>query len=172
MYRIIQHNNVIISKCCVLVCKSCLHTYYCKVILFSKPNTYCVYVSIHNDHTKYARWGPLYLADMKLLEMTAPQVYAEFMQGNFVVKRTKRRFNQVPADQANEWINKPCKMQNGIIGIKKMPKVGTSFVSPGPNAHESPRTRDTSLTWKMRRKRPLSPAVTAFLPRGSVMLMT
>ena len=57
------------------------------------------------DHTNYARWGPVYLADMKLLEMTAPEVYAEFMQGNFVVKRTKRRFNQVPADQATEWIN-------------------------------------------------------------------
>ena len=125
MYKIIQHKNVIISKCCFLVCKSCLHTYYCKVILFLKPNTYCVYVSIHNmlpwltiyDHTNYARWGPVYLADMKLLEMTAPEVYAEFMQRNFVVKRTKRRFNQVPADQATEWINKPCKMQNGIIGI-------------------------------------------------------
>ena len=67
------------------------------------------------DHTNYARWGPMYLADMKLLEMTAPEVYAEFMQGNFVVKRTKRRFNQVPADQATEWINKTCKMQNGLI---------------------------------------------------------
>ena len=124
MYRIIHHKNVIISKCCFLVCKSCLHTYYLKVILFSKPNTYCVHVSIHNmlpwltiyDLTKYARWGLVYI---KLLEMTAPQVYAEFMQGNFVVKRTKRRFNQVPADQATEWINKPCKMQNGIIGITR-----------------------------------------------------
>ena len=67
--------------------------------------------------TNYARWGPVYLADMKLLQMTAPDVYAEFMQGYFVVKRTKRRFNQVPADQATEWINKTCKMQNGIIGI-------------------------------------------------------
>ena len=43
------------------------------------------------DHTNYARWEPVYLADMKLLEMTAPEVYAEFMQGNFVVKRTKRQ---------------------------------------------------------------------------------
>ena len=48
MNRIIQHKNVIISKCGFLVCKSCLHTHYCKVILFSKPNTYCVYVRIHN----------------------------------------------------------------------------------------------------------------------------
>ena len=31
--------------------------------------------------------------------------------------RGQRRFNQVPADQATEWINKTCKMQNGIIGI-------------------------------------------------------
>ena len=106
------------------------------------------------------------LADMKLLEMTAPEVYAEFMQGNFVVKRTKRRFNQVPADQATEWINKPCKMQNGIIGITRNDQTRDKFcVSPWPNAHESPRTRDTSSTWKMRRKRPLSLGVTAFLPR-------
>ena len=173
MYRIIQHKNVIISKCCFLVCKSCLHTYYCKVILFSKPNTYCVYVSIHNmlpwltiyDHTKYARWGLVYLANMKLLEMTAPQVYTEFMQGNFVVKRTKRRFNQFPADQATEWINKPCKMQNGIIGITRNAQRRDKLVSPEPNAHESTRTRDTSSTWKIRRKKPLSPAVTTFLSR-------
>ena len=46
-------------------------------------------------------------------------MYAEFMNGNFVVKRSKRRFNQVPADKATEWINKACKMQNGIIGIKR-----------------------------------------------------
>ena len=24
------------------------------------------------DHTNYARWGPVYLADTKLIEMTAP----------------------------------------------------------------------------------------------------
>ena len=61
----------------------------------------------------------MYLADIKLLEMTAPYVYAEFMQGNFVVKRTKIRFNQVPTDQAIEWINKTCKVQNGIISITR-----------------------------------------------------
>ena len=71
------------------------------------------------DHTNYAKWGPVYLAEMKNLENTAPEVYAEFMNGNFVVKRSKRRFNQVPADQATEWINKTCKMQNGIIGITR-----------------------------------------------------
>jgi len=46
--------------------------------------------------------GPVYLADMKLLEKRAPEVHAEFLGGNILVKRTKRRFNQVPADQATE----------------------------------------------------------------------
>ena len=64
---------------------------------------------------------------MKLLEMTTPEVYAEFMQGNVVVKRTKRRFNQVPADQATEWINKTCQMQNGIIGITRNDQTRDKF---------------------------------------------
>lgn len=79
------------------------------------------------DHTNYARWGPIYLADMKLLEKTAPEVYTEFRNGNFVVKRTKRRFNQVSADQATEWMNKICKMQNGIIGITRNDQARDKF---------------------------------------------
>ena len=62
------------------------------------------------DHTNYSRCGPIYLADMHLLDKTV-----EFMKGNFVVKRTNCRFNQVPSDQAIQWINKLCKMHNGVI---------------------------------------------------------
>jgi len=54
------------------------------------------------DHTNYARWGPVYLTGMENLETKAPKVHAEFIAGNFVVKWTNRRFNQVPADQATE----------------------------------------------------------------------
>ena len=39
------------------------------------------------------------------------------MMGNFVVKRSNRCFNQVPVDQATEWMNRMCKISNGIIGI-------------------------------------------------------
>ena len=61
------------------------------------------------DHTNYARWGPVYLADMRSLEKTAPEVYAQFKSGNFVIKWSKNYFNQVPSDQATEWINEMCK---------------------------------------------------------------
>ena len=56
------------------------------------------------DHTNYARWDPVYFADMRRLETTAPEVNAEFMNGNVVVKRTRRCFNQVSVDQATEWV--------------------------------------------------------------------
>ena len=32
---------------------------------------------------------------------------------------TNGAFNQVPIDQATEWVNKLCKLSNGIIGITK-----------------------------------------------------
>ena len=64
----------------------------------------CCNASLANhiyDYTNYARWGPVYLAGMENLETKAPKVHAEFIAGNFVVKRTNKRFNQVPADQAS-----------------------------------------------------------------------
>jgi len=47
--------------------------------------------------------------------------------GNFVVKRTRKRFDQVSADQATERINMTCKMHNGIIGITKKDQVRDKF---------------------------------------------
>ena len=76
------------------------------------PSWYTIY-----DHTIYARWGLVHLADTKLLEKTATEVHAAFIDGNFVVKRTKRCFSHVAADQATEWMDRTYKMQNGAIGI-------------------------------------------------------
>lgn len=61
----------------------------------------------------------IYFAKMKALETSQPLLYSEFMNGNFVVKRRKARFNQVPIDQATERQNKVCKISNGIIGITR-----------------------------------------------------
>ena len=81
------------------------------------------------DHTKYARWEPVYLADMKALPKTAPNFFNEFMMGKFVVKRSEHRFNEVPADQATEWISKICKTAEGLLVLQEMTKqeIGTGF---------------------------------------------
>lgn len=51
------------------------------------------------DHINYARWGTVYLAEMSALP---PEILLEFQTGNFVVKRSDQRFNQVSADQSTE----------------------------------------------------------------------
>ena len=51
------------------------------------------------DRTNYIRCGPAYLADMKTLPTTAPEVYSEFMTGNFVVNISEKRFSHIPVDQ-------------------------------------------------------------------------
>lgn len=68
-------------------------------------------------HTHYTRWGSVFLADMRQLENTAPEVFQGVLQGDFVVKETEALFNQVPDDQALEHVNKVGKVAGGLIGI-------------------------------------------------------
>lgn len=71
------------------------------------------------DHTNYTRWGAVYLADCKQLETTHPDVYKEFQEGNFVVKTSNNKFNQLSTDQALEHVNKVGKIAGGMIGITR-----------------------------------------------------
>ena len=68
------------------------------------------------DHCNYARWGPVYLADMHQLPAS---ILLDFQKGNFVVKRASHKFNQVDPDQAQEWIYGAGKKAGGIVGITK-----------------------------------------------------
>ena len=50
------------------------------------------------DHTNYTRWGVIFLADMKMLPQTAPEVQQAVKSGDFVTKETAGTFNQIPDD--------------------------------------------------------------------------
>ena len=73
---------------------------------------------------------------MLSLEQSAPEVYQECVGA----------FNQVHIDQATEWVNKLCRLSNGIIGITKtdrqcarslvlvsLPQVWAQFISLSEN---------------------------------------
>ena len=47
------------------------------------------------------------------------EVLREFRKGNFVVKWSEGRFNQVSADHGFEWLNGIGKRRGGTIGITK-----------------------------------------------------
>jgi hypothetical protein len=54
------------------------------------------------DHTNYSRWGAVYLADATQLPA---EILQEFRAGNFVVKQSNAKYNQVDSDQSQEWLN-------------------------------------------------------------------
>lgn len=92
------------------------------------------------DHTNYARWGSVYLADRHQLP---PEVLAEFQQGNFVVKRSGGTFNQVDPDQSQEWLNATGKKGGGIVGITRTPSALSRWsLSYNSRSHISHLTRN------------------------------
>ena len=72
------------------------------------------------DRINYKRWLPLYYEDCLALPKQFPEMYAAFVNGDFVVMHSLREGSAVPKDQALEKeYNKPAKCQSGIIGITR-----------------------------------------------------
>ena len=75
------------------------------------------------DRQNFARWGPVYLAEMHLLKETAPEIQTEFGRGKHVVTRsTKSRFNSVWSDLGLEQsvVKDTKSRQGGIIGFSRI----------------------------------------------------
>ena len=72
------------------------------------------------DHTNYARWGCVYLEEMRNLPT---YVEEEFKKGNFVVKGSGcRKFNQVDPDHSQEWLNGTGKRGGGTSALPRLPQ--------------------------------------------------
>jgi len=71
------------------------------------------------DHVKYTRWGIVFLADMKLLPKTAPEVYEGFLRGDFVTNETENPLNHIPDDQALKHVNRSGKVAGGLVGLTR-----------------------------------------------------
>ena len=70
----------------------------------------------------FACWATVYLADMRRLPDTSPDVYREFCDGNHPVKISKSTFNQVWGDQALvQTADRENKTKGGIIDFNQKP---------------------------------------------------
>ena len=87
-----------------------------------------------HDQINYARMVlPLYLAEMKALPDTDPQIHAEFQDGNWAVnKNTQVPFCALGADNALEHINRSMKVTGGLVGITVDPSALTKFFLIAP----------------------------------------
>ena len=61
-----------------------------------------------------------YLRDMVSLNECNTKVYAEFMKGNFVVKKSKHAFSAIAIDHAHEQNNAKVKWY-GAVGLTENP---------------------------------------------------
>ncbi|CAH3151254.1 unnamed protein product [Porites lobata] len=84
------------------------------------------------DQIHYARWIPVHLRDMVTLKDVHPTVFAEFMKGNFVVKKTERRFSAIAIDQAHEQNNASVKDDGGAVGLTENPAALRRWMVSGP----------------------------------------
>ena len=71
------------------------------------------------DHTNYARYLPLYLAQTMVLPETHPEAHALLLNGDFGVQRaTSHGFSQMPVDQTIEQtLSRSTKTKGGIVGF-------------------------------------------------------
>lgn len=84
------------------------------------------------DKQKYARLVPLYLADMSALETTDPDIYEEFINGNFSVHKNIIPFCAVGVDHALEHINRVMKVTGGLVGITQNASARERFFLTAP----------------------------------------
>ena len=84
------------------------------------------------DQIHYTRWIPVHLRDMVTLKDVHPTVFAEFMKGNFVVKKTERRFSAIAIDQAHEQNNASVKDDGGAVGLTENPAALRRWMVSGP----------------------------------------
>ena len=84
------------------------------------------------EHTNYARWLPVHVRDMVQLRERHPEVYEEFLKGNFVVQRTSHKFSLIGKDQSHEQSNKKLQAHGGAVGLYDNPEALTLFMLAGP----------------------------------------
>ena len=80
------------------------------------------------DSINYQRYGSLYLELMRKLPESHPEIYREFMKGNFVVKTNTGMFNAVAPDmKLEQTIQRSQKSTGGIVGETRQIKYVTEW---------------------------------------------
>ena len=65
------------------------------------------------DHYHYARWMTVHVRDLLQLEKNCPAVHVQFLNGNFVTKKTNNNFSAMAYDRVHEQLNAMVKGDGG-----------------------------------------------------------
>ena len=85
------------------------------------------------DHFHYVRWLSVHVSEMKMLQITNPDVYQAFNEfGCCVVSRTKKPFSSMELDQRHEQHNKDVKEYGGLLGLTEYEEKLLRWMVYGP----------------------------------------
>ena len=96
------------------------------ILYLSAAEELCVDIT-SMDRLKYRRFLPVYIADMKHLDVFDPAVNNLFVEGEFCVKKNDTPFTTIGVDHAGDQINKIMKIDGGLIGISNNENVGNRY---------------------------------------------
>ena len=69
------------------------------------------------NHHHYARWLSVHVDDLMRLPYTCPELYEQFLAGNFVLQKTNNPFSAIALDQGHEQNNATIKGAGGAVGL-------------------------------------------------------
>ena len=84
------------------------------------------------NHTNYARWLPVHLHDICLLDQKVPHVASEFKKGLFTVNKTLKGFSSIAIDQAHEQNNAMVKAEGRAVGLMENANALCRWMLSGP----------------------------------------
>ena len=76
-------------------------------------------ITVNKSQTHYARWIQIHLHDLVSLLEHHPDVFAEFVKGNFIVRKSRRIFSATAIDQAHEQNN--ASVDGSAVGLTENP---------------------------------------------------
>ena len=80
------------------------------------------------DKTNYIRWGLVYIADMRSLFSTVPELHEQFMNGKFTVHTNDGSFNGISPDLALEHVIRLYKGTGVLNGITRLDDAGDRWL--------------------------------------------
>ena len=85
------------------------------------------------DHTNYARWLSIHVRDMVELAEMHPDVHAEYLNRNFTVQKSPRKFSLIAKDQSHEQTNKVLQGNGGASDLYDDTDAIALYMLAGPD---------------------------------------
>lgn len=98
------------------------------------------------DQTNYSRWLPVHIRDMQELQSKHPEVYEKFVEGLFVVHKSRKPFSSMALDQAHEQENAIVKGEGGAVGLTDNESALKRWMVSGPEIARIVQEFETSAT--------------------------